>query len=86
MDDYGHIDDDTPSLAISLHQEYRGKGIGTDLMKNILKLLKSNGYERVSLSVQKANYACKMYKKVGFEIIDESSEEYIMACDLLNRK
>ena len=28
MNDYGHIDDETPSLAISLYKEYRGKGIG----------------------------------------------------------
>ena len=28
MNDYGHVDDDTPSMAISLHKEYREKGIG----------------------------------------------------------
>ena len=27
MNDYGHVDDDTPSFAISLYKEYRGKGI-----------------------------------------------------------
>lgn len=78
MDDYGHVDDDTPSLAISLYKEYRGLGIGTALMKGILNLLKSRGYGRVSLSVQKANYAAKLYLKVGFEIIKETEEEYIM--------
>ncbi len=78
MDDYGHVDDDTPSLAISLYKEYRGLGIGTALMKGILNLLKSHGYGRVSLSVQKANYATKLYLKVGFEIIKETDEEYIM--------
>ena len=31
MDDYGHIDDETPSFAISLLREYRGYGIGTDV-------------------------------------------------------
>lgn len=25
MDDYGHVDDDTPSFAISLYKEYRGQ-------------------------------------------------------------
>ena len=29
MADYGHTDNDTPSLAISLLPEYRGLGIGT---------------------------------------------------------
>ena len=82
MNDYGHIDNDTPSLAISLYKEYRGNGIGTDLMKNMLLQLKKNEYKRTSLAVQKANYAVRMYKKVGFTIIDENSEEYIMVHEL----
>lgn len=82
MNDYGHIDNETPSLAISLYKEYRGLGIGTAMMKEILALLKSHGYSQVSLSVQKANYATKMYQKVGFEIVRETEEEYLMICHL----
>lgn len=82
MNDYGHIDDDTPSFAISLYEEYRGYGIGTKLMYEMLNLLKNKGYKKASLAVQKANYALKMYQKVGFEIIDENEEEYIMVCNL----
>lgn len=36
MNDYGHIDDKTPSLAISLYEEYRNLGIGTVLMRSML--------------------------------------------------
>ena len=82
MNDYGHIDDETPSLAISLYKEYRGFGIGTAMMKEILALLKSHGYRQVSLSVQKANYAAKMYLKTGFEIVRENEEEFVMICHL----
>lgn len=82
MNDYGHIDDDTPSFAISLYEEYRGNGIGTKLMETMLKLLKEKGYRKTSLAVQKNNYAVKLYKKVGFRIIDENEQEYIMVCDL----
>ena len=82
MNDYGHVDDETPSFAISLIPEYRGKGIGTRLMRNMLSLLKKQGFRQASLAVQKANYAVRMYKKVGFEIIDENDEEYIMVCTL----
>ena len=78
MNDYGHINDNTPSLAISIYKEYRGLGIGTAMMKEILALLKSHGYSQVSLSVQKANYAANMYLKIGFKIIRENEEEYIM--------
>lgn len=82
MNDYGHIDDDTPSLAISLYKEYRGQGIGTALLSAMLDVLKRNGYKKASLAVQKANYALKMYLKVGFEIIGENQEEYIMRVQL----
>ena len=82
MDDYGHVDDETPSFAISLIPENRGKGIGTRLMKDMLSLLKEQGFKRASLAVQKANYAVRMYKNVGFEIVDENDEEYIMLCTL----
>lgn len=81
MNDYGHIDDDTPSFAISIRKEYRGLGIGTRLMEAMLALLKNCGYKRASLSVQKANYAVKMYHTLGFKVVDENSEEYIMAYD-----
>ncbi len=82
MNDYGYIDDKTPSFAISLYEEYRNLGIGTALMRDMLELLKNKGYKKTSLSVQKANYAVRMYQKVGFEVIDENEEEYIMVCRL----
>ena len=82
MNAYGHIDDETPSFAISLYEEYRRQGTGTDLMRIMLEVLKAEGYKRASLAVQKENYAVRMYKKVGFEIVDENEQEYIMACDL----
>ena len=78
MDDYGHMDDQTPSFAISLYKEYRGLGIGTAMMRKMLEVLKECGYEKASLAVQKANYAVRMYEKVGFEIVGENEEEFIM--------
>ena len=51
MNDYGHVDDDTPSFAISLYKDYRGQGIGTEMMRKMLELLKSQGWKRSSLAV-----------------------------------
>ena len=82
MDDYGHVDDETPSCAVSLYKEYRGQGIGSQLMMKMLDLLRQKGYKKVSLSVQKANYAVKMYEKAGFKTVDENEEEYIMTAEL----
>ena len=80
MNDYGHIADDVPSIAISLYKEYRNQGIVTKLLRQMLDLLKADGYKSVSLSVQKANYAIKMYQKAGFQVISQDAEEAIMQC------
>lgn len=82
MNDYGHIDDNTPSIAISLYKEYRNKGIGSQLLRQMLDLLRKDGYKSVSLSVQKANYAIRMYQKAGFQILSQDAEEAIMLCPL----
>jgi len=48
----------------------------------MLELLKWQGYERVSMSVQKANPAVKMYKDICFKTATERAEEYIMSMEL----
>ena len=82
MKDYGHIDDETPSLAIALYKEYRGMGIGTALLQELLAFLKCQGYSRVSLSVQKANQAVNLYRRAGFEVYLDREEDYVMAVSL----
>lgn len=82
MQDYGHIDDNTPSLAMSLYKEYRGHGIGSALLSGLLAKLRCSQYDAVSLSVQKTNYAVKMYQKAGFKIVRETEDGYIMIADI----
>lgn len=82
MNDYGHLDENTPSLAISVDEQYRGYGVGTQLMEQMIKLLCLKGYKQISLSVQKDNKALKLYQKVGFEIVGEKGAEYLMLCKL----
>lgn len=78
MNDYGHVDDSTPSFAISLLPEFRGMGLGTALMKAMLDLLRRDGCRQASLAVQKENYAVSMYRKAGFRTVRETEEEFIM--------
>lgn len=75
---YGSVNEVTPEFAISLFKSFRGYGIGTDMMKRMLDHLKNSGYSKASLAVQKANYASRMYQKVGFQVVDENEDEYIM--------
>lgn len=82
MNDYGHIDDQTPSLSVSLYSDYRNRGIGTKLFRSLLEILAKEGYQKASLSVQKANYASEWYLKIGFRIVKENAEDYVMVYDL----
>ena len=79
---FGNIDPDTPEFAISVYSAYRGQGIGTGLMRHMLEALRERGYAKTSLAVQKDNYAVRMYEAVGFSVLKETDEEYLMVCVL----
>jgi ribosomal protein S18 acetylase RimI-like enzyme len=84
---YGHIDKNTPELAISILPEFRNYGIGTKLMKKLFKELQKNGYKQTSLSVQKGNPATRFYQRLGYSISGEKldhagHEDYLMVKEL----
>ena len=83
-DEYGHIDDETPSFSISVREAYRGRGIGIALMTRMLADLRESGYARASLSVQKENPALRLYERLGFRIVGDGADatEWLMICEL----
>ena len=83
-DEYGHLDDVTPSFSISLLAPFRGQGIGGALMRWMLEELAAAGYARASLSVQKANPALRLYERLGFRIIGDGADdtEWLMVRNL----
>lgn len=85
---FGHLNDETPELAISILPEFRGYGIGTKLMKKLFEVLRANGYAQTSLSVQTDNNAVRFYKRLGYRITEEKldhvgNEDFIMIRDLM---
>ena len=83
-DEYGHIDDETPSFSISLYKQHRGQGLGTAMMRAMLGELRDAGYARASLSVQKENPALRLYERMGFRIVGDGFDktEWLMICQL----
>jgi len=79
---YGHIDGETPELAISVLPACRGQGIGSALMARLFDALKRRGCARTSLSVQKQNPAARLYLRLGYEIVRENEEDYLMVKEL----
>jgi len=59
---------------IYIEEEYRNKGIGKDIIRNVLK-----ESDIVYLWVYKENErAISLYKDLGFKIIDETEERFYM--------
>ncbi|HIT26973.1 MAG TPA: GNAT family N-acetyltransferase [Candidatus Ornithoclostridium excrementipullorum] len=75
---YGAVGKDIPVLAISVLPEYRGRGIGSALLRAILGALPEYGFDSVSLSVQKYNFIANTYRKLGFIEVGENDRELIM--------
>jgi ribosomal protein S18 acetylase RimI-like enzyme len=47
-------------------------------MEKLFELLSIRGYKQTSLAVQIENPAASFYLRLGYEIISEKSEEYLM--------
>jgi ribosomal protein S18 acetylase RimI-like enzyme len=74
---YGYVDDETPELGMAVLPEYRGRGVGSDLLS---RLLKSAGevYRSVCLSVSADNPAVRLYERAGFERVRECGASLTM--------
>jgi GNAT superfamily N-acetyltransferase len=64
---YGFIDESTPELSIAILPAWRGKGIGSQLLKSLL-----NEVPAVSLSCDPANPARRLYLRFGFQPLANS--------------
>lgn len=70
-------------VAIFIHHEYQGAGIGTELMRTTLGEAQEQNIERVWLSVERWNNpAIALYDKLGFERVDNASFEIEMTIRL----
>ena len=79
---YGYINDTIPEICMSLLKDFRNQGFGSLLIKKMLDDMKLLGYEHISLSVSKDNYAADWYRKLGFKVYKEQKEDYIMVVEL----
>ena len=84
---YGYISDTIPELAIAVLPDYRGRGVGTDLLTEILSVAK-NTFSAVSLSVRADNPVVRLYERQGFIKVPDSEivnrvgvASYNMVCE-----
>jgi ribosomal protein S18 acetylase RimI-like enzyme len=78
---YGYVDDATPELTVAVAPAYRGRGIGTRLLAELLATA-AQRYAAVSLSVDPGNPALALYRRLGFQVAGASGTSLTMRLDL----
>ena len=75
---YVHRDDDEILIVdIALLPPYRGRGIGTALVREVLDEADASG-RPVRIHVEHQNPAMTLYRRLGFERVDESGPYLLM--------
>lgn len=75
---YGFVAADVPELGIGVVAERRGQGIGRGLLRTLFAMAAEAGIERISLSVERANFAHALYLAEGFEVVAHDTDSDTM--------
>lgn len=73
---YGFIDSKTPELGMGVKSNYRSKGIGRKLLRELINGAKMDGFRALSLSVDPNNFARLLYESEGFIKVGESGTSW----------
>lgn len=79
---YGYVDDATPELAVAVEEGWRGRGVGTSLLSRLAAEVRRAGFGSLSLSVDPANPARRLYERLGYREVAVDEQGVRMILDL----
>lgn len=79
---FGFVAPDVPEITIGVARTSRGRGVGRALLVALHDLAESYGIERLSLSVEPANVAKRLYLSVGYQEIHRDGGAVTMVAEL----
>jgi GNAT superfamily N-acetyltransferase len=71
---YGFVAQDVPELSLGVVERWRGRGVGRALLRDVIRLGAQQGFEHVSLSVERGNRARDLYLDEGFDVVAASTD------------
>lgn len=71
-------DNEIPEIGMAILKEFRGYGIGNELMREIEIQAMNYGYEKLCLSVDPRNRALTLYEKLGYVQVGWDDSFWIM--------
>jgi len=72
---YGFVAIDIPELTVGVSAPWRGQGVGRALMRAIAERARHAGIRKISLSVERRNFAQRLYLSEGYQIVDASDAQ-----------
>jgi ribosomal protein S18 acetylase RimI-like enzyme len=79
---YGFIDSSIPEVTIGVVPRMRGKGVGLELLNDLATEASRAGVTALSLSVEKANPAMRLYRRQGYVVVREVGDAATLRLDL----
>ncbi len=79
---YGYINPQTPELGIGVLPDHRSQGVGRPLINALIDRARQEQVQALSLSVDPANYALKLYESVGFTLVGLEGTSLTMSLQL----
>lgn len=67
---FGFVAPGVPELTIGVAAPWRGRGVGRALLRALADQARLRGIGQISLSVERKNYAQKLYISEGYQVVD----------------
>ncbi len=72
---YGFVASGVPELTVGVAGPWRGRGVGRALLRAIAAQARAAGIQRISLSVERKNFARKLYLSEDYQVVDSGDAQ-----------
>jgi GNAT superfamily N-acetyltransferase len=70
---FGYVGTGVPELIIGVRPIWRAHGVGRALLQRLCEHARAEGFARISLSVERGNFASTLYRSEGFAVTQSGS-------------
>lgn len=70
---FGYVATGVPELIIGVRPLWRAHGVGRALLRRLVEAARAEGFARLSLSVERGNFAVSLYRSEGFAVTTPAS-------------
>lgn len=75
---YGYVATGVPELTLGVRPMWRAQGVGRALLDAACELARRGGHQRISLSVERENFAARLYRSEGFVVVESGPDSDTM--------